>query len=77
MFIVSADSSQQIISKCYVGYEVWANIFFFFFFINHVFLPKIHFYVLHIYGEADNVCVRLLMFKAVHIETEIYQILLL
>ncbi len=33
-----------------------------------------HTYALYTYGEADNVCAK---FKAVHIETEIYQIFLL
>ncbi len=32
---------------------------------------------IHTYGEADNVCARLLIFKAVHIGPEIYQIVLL
>ncbi len=34
-------------------------------------------YALYTYGEADNVCARLLISKTVHIETEIYQIFLL
>ncbi len=43
----------------------------YFIFMNHIYLPQIHSYALYTYGEADNVCARLLIFKAVHIETGI------
>ncbi len=45
----------------------------FFIYINHVYLPSINTFICDFtYGQADNVCARLLIFKAVHIETEIH-----
>ncbi len=40
--------------------------------MNHIYLPYMHRYALHTYGHADNASARLLIFKSVHMETEIH-----